>query len=154
MSTFNGLPTHVLLVHFVVVLAPLTAILAILCAILPAVRQRLVWLVLVLALVTTALTPLTVEAGEWLAARIGSSPALETHAERGETMLYFALALLVAAILLVFVHLRPVSTAIRTIIASVVIAARAATIVAVIRIGDSGSHAVWGGVAVDAPASG
>ena len=49
MSTINGLPAHVLLVHFVVVLAPLTAILAIACAILPAVRQRLVWLVLVYA---------------------------------------------------------------------------------------------------------
>ncbi len=153
MSTFNGLPAHVLLVHFVVVLAPLTAMLAIACAILPAVRQRLVWLVLVLALVTTTLTPLTVEAGEWLQARIGSSPALAIHAERGETMLYFALALLLAAILLVFIHLRPVSTVTRTVIAAVVIAACAATIVAVIRIGDSGAQAVWGGVAVAAPAS-
>ena len=31
MSTVNGLPAHVLLVHFIVVLAPLTALLAILC---------------------------------------------------------------------------------------------------------------------------
>ena len=33
------------LVHFIVVLAPLTALLAILCAVWPAARRRLVWLV-------------------------------------------------------------------------------------------------------------
>ena len=38
----NGLPAHPS-VHFVVVLAPLTAVLAILCAVWPAARQRLVW---------------------------------------------------------------------------------------------------------------
>lgn len=38
----NGLPAHPFLVHFIVVLAPLTAVLAILCAIWPAARQRLV----------------------------------------------------------------------------------------------------------------
>ena len=31
-TTVNGLPSHVLLVHFIVVLAPVTALLAILCA--------------------------------------------------------------------------------------------------------------------------
>ena len=46
MTTVNGLPSHVLLVHFIVVLAPLTALLATLCAVWPAARRRLVWLVL------------------------------------------------------------------------------------------------------------
>ena len=66
MSTVNGLPVHALLVHFIVVLAPLTAGLAILCAVWPAARQRLVWLVLALAAATMALTPLTTDSGEWL----------------------------------------------------------------------------------------
>lgn len=35
MTTVNGLPSHVLFVHFIVVLAPLTALLAILCAVWP-----------------------------------------------------------------------------------------------------------------------
>ena len=48
MSTFNGLPAHVLLVHFIVVLAPLTAVLATVCTFWPTARQRLVWLVLTL----------------------------------------------------------------------------------------------------------
>ena len=71
MSTFNGLPAHVLLVHFVVVLGPLTAALAIVCTFWPAARQRLVWLVLALAVITAGLTPLTTDAGEWLAKRNG-----------------------------------------------------------------------------------
>ena len=66
MSTVGGLPVHVLLVHFIVVLAPLTAILVVVCGVWPAARRRLVWLILVLAAVTTALTPLTTDAGEWL----------------------------------------------------------------------------------------
>ena len=49
MTTFNGLPAHVLLVHFIVILSPLTAVLAIVCAVWPAARQRLVWLVLAIA---------------------------------------------------------------------------------------------------------
>ena len=60
MSTVNGLPAHILLNHFVVVLGPLTAILAIICALWPAARRRLIWLVLLLAVVSLALTPLTV----------------------------------------------------------------------------------------------
>lgn len=52
MDVINGVPAHVLLVHFVVVLAPLTAIFAILCVLWPAARQRLVWPTLVLAAIT------------------------------------------------------------------------------------------------------
>ena len=78
MSTFNGLPAHILLNHFVVVLAPLTAVLAILCALWPAARRRLIWLVLLLAVGTLVLTPLTTSSGAWLGARVGTSPAVTT----------------------------------------------------------------------------
>ena len=66
MTTIAGLPAHVLLVHAIVVLAPLTAALEILCAIWPAARRRLVWLVLAFAAVNLVFTPLTTDAGEWL----------------------------------------------------------------------------------------
>src|SRR5689334_1929637 len=132
MSTVNGLPAHILLVHFIVVLAPLTAILAAVCAVWPAALRRLVWLVLALAVVIVALTPLTVEAGEWLRGHIGGSDALERHEELGESMLYFAIGLLVGAILLVAVHLRrrqekPLKTVIAVVVAVVVLAISAAT---------------------------
>ncbi|KAA0107952.1 DUF2231 domain-containing protein [Mycolicibacterium sp. P1-5] len=152
MSTFSGLPAHVLFVHFIVVLAPLTAILAILCAVWPAVRQRLVWLVLALSLVVTVLTPLTTDAGEWLEDRVGHSPLVNDHAELGDTMIYFALALLVAAVLLAVVHVsaargRSVSTVLAVAVAVFVVVAGVATIVQVYRIGDSGAKATWGQIA-------
>ncbi|WP_445168796.1 DUF2231 domain-containing protein [Mycolicibacterium sp. Dal123E01] len=148
MSTINGLPAHVLLVHFIVVLAPLTAVLAILCAVWPAARQRLVWLVLGLSVVVAALTPLTTEAGEWLEHRIGRSPLLHAHTELGDTMIYFALALLVAAVLLAVLQVlagrgQSLSSALAIIVAVFVVVASIATIVQVYRIGDSGAKATW-----------
>ena len=43
MTVVNGLPAHALLVHFIVVLAPLTALLVMLCALWGAARRHLVW---------------------------------------------------------------------------------------------------------------
>jgi ABC-type branched-subunit amino acid transport system permease subunit len=122
----------------VVVLAPLTAILAIICAVWPAARQRLVWLVLTLAVIMTILTPLTTDAGEWLEKVKGRSPLLHAHTELGDTMLYFAIALTAAAMLLVAVHLREargrsVKPLARWLIAGVVIIASVATTVQVYR---------------------
>src|SRR5277367_394310 len=99
MTTITGIPAHALLVHAIVVLAPLTALLEILCALWPAARRRLVWLVLALGIVTMVLTPLTISAGAWLYAQSSQHTAiLETHGERGQWMLYFAIGLLVVAI--------------------------------------------------------
>lgn len=139
------------------VLAPLTAVLAILCAFWPAARQRLVWLVLVLAGVTTALTPIATEAGEWLEHHLEKSELIEKHAELGDSMLYFALALLIAAMLLVIAHLRagrgkPLSTVLSGVIAAFVLLASVATTVQVFRIGHSGAEATWGDALRPVPA--
>jgi hypothetical protein len=148
LSTFNGLPAHVLLVHFIVVLAPLTAGLAIVCAVWPAARQRFVWLVLALAVITAVLTPLTTDAGEWLAKHRGRSPLVHAHAQLGDTMAYFSIALVAAAALIAFVHLREargksVKPIALWLIAAVVVIASVATSVQVYRIGDSGAKATW-----------
>ncbi len=66
LTTISGLPAHALLVHAMVVVAPLTALLEILCALWLAARRHLVWLVLAFAVVTAALTPITANAGGWL----------------------------------------------------------------------------------------
>ena len=60
MTTITGIPAHALLVHAIVVLAPLTALLEILCAFWPAARRRFVWLVLALAAVIVAVLALVV----------------------------------------------------------------------------------------------
>jgi hypothetical protein len=146
---FQGLPAHILLVHFIVVLAPLTAVLAVVCALWPAARRHLTWLVLILAAVTTILTPLTTDAGEWLEHRTRSTTLLHAHTELGDTMLYFSIGLLVAAVLLAFVHLRekreqPLKPLIKWAVVAVVVIASVATSVQVYRIGDSGARSAWG----------
>lgn len=157
LSTFQGLPAHILLVHFIVVLAPLTAVLAILCALWPPARRHLTWLVLILAAGTTILTPLTTDAGEWLEHRTRPTELLNTHTELGDTMLYFSIGLLVAAVLLAVVHVRehrekPLKPVITWAIAAVVVIASIATTVQVYRIGDSGARSTWGDkVAESAP---
>ena len=150
MTTITGIPAHALLVHAIVVLAPLVALLEILCAVWAAARRRLVWLIVALAAVNFALTPLTTEAGEWLYDQLGSaSPILETHRERGEWMIYFSLGLLVVAIALVVMHWLEGRSDRRHTVANVVVAivtvvVGVSSIIAVVRIGDAGSHAVWG----------
>jgi ABC-type branched-subunit amino acid transport system permease subunit len=151
-STFNGLPAHILLNHFVVVLGPLAAILAIICALWPAARRRLIWLVLVLAVITLILTPLTTSAGRWLGGRVGPSPALTTHEQLGDTLIYMVAALVAALMLLTAVHIRQargrtVKFALHTLVLVLVIAAAAATLVQTYRIGDSGARAAWGNLA-------
>lgn len=148
MTTLNGLPAHALFVHFIVILAPLTAILAVLCAIWPAARKRLVWLVLGLATAVVVLTPLTTEAGEWLEDQVGRSPLLHQHTELGDTMIYFSIALFVAAAVLAAIHVREARGRAlqRTAswgVAALVIVLSVVTSVQVYRIGDSGARATW-----------
>jgi len=152
MNVVNGLPAHALLVHFVVVLVPLTALLEIVCGVWPAAqRGLLLWLTLVLAAATMVLTPITVNAGEWLYdLRTNTSPILREHADRGGTMVYFSAALLVVAIGLVvlrFIERRSERRRLVThvIVAMVVLAVGISSMVQVYRTGDAGAQSVWGG---------
>ena len=151
MTTITGIPAHALLVHAIVVFAPLVALLEILCAFWPAARRRLVWLVLALAAVNLVLTPLTTEAGEWLLSQRGSvSPVLQEHAERGDWMIYFSAAMFVVAVGLAALHWLEGRSDRRRTVANVVVAVVAllvgvSSIITVVRIGDSGAHSVWGG---------
>lgn len=149
MTTIFGLPAHALLVHAIVVLAPLTAGLEILCAIWPAARRRLVWLVLALAASVMVLTPLTTSAGAWLYKHaLSYSPILETHVHRGGWITYIAIALLVVAIVQAVQHRaesrssepRRTLAAVAAVLAIVV---GGASVVGVVLIGDSGARAVW-----------
>ena len=157
MSTFNGLPAHILLNHFIVVLGPLTAILAILCALWPAARRRLIWLVVLLAVGTLVLTPLTTTAGVWLSARVGpATPVLTNHEQLGSTLIWVIAALVAAVIVLAAVHVRqergPGATiTLQAVVAALVIAAAVATLVQTYRVGDSGARAAWGNVTSSAP---
>jgi hypothetical protein len=152
MSTVNGLPAHILFNHFVVVLGPLTAILAILCALWPAARRRLIWLVLLLAVVTLVLTPLTTNSGAWLRNKLGPSPAIRSHQELGETLIYMMAALVATIVVLAAVHVRQargrtMKLSVHALVGLLVVAAAVATLVQTYRVGESGARAAWGTVA-------
>ncbi|BDX30787.1 hypothetical protein TUM20985_13340 [Mycobacterium antarcticum] len=150
MTTIAGIPAHALLVHAIVVLVPLVALLEILCGFWTAARRRLVWLILALAAANLVLTPITTEAGEWLLNSGGQPrPILLEHAERGEWMIYFSVALVVVAVALAVLHVRETRSDAPRKLAAVVVAAVAlvvgvSSIVTVVRIGDAGAQAVWG----------
>jgi hypothetical protein len=151
LTTIAGLPAHALLVHAIVVLAPLTAVLEILCGFWPAARRRLVWLVLAFAAATTVLTPITTSAGEWLKRqRTHVSPILQEHAKLADWMIYFSVALLAVAVALAVLHwLEGQSdkrrTAATVVVAIVALVVGVSSIVTVAQIGHTGAESVWGG---------
>ncbi|WP_369251621.1 DUF2231 domain-containing protein [Streptomyces sp. R41] len=156
-TVVNGLPAHILFVHVVIVLVPLSALALVVCAIWPRVARRLGVLLPVLALVALASVPLTTHAGEWLEAHVDSSSLVRRHAELGDGLLPWALGLFVLSAAVWWTarsaatvqqgtrrtaaH-RP-STPIR--VAAVVLSLAVATgaVVDVYRIGDSGAKAAW-----------
>ncbi|WP_407686302.1 hypothetical protein [Mycobacterium sp. HUMS_1102779] len=152
MDVVNGLPAHALLLHFVVVLVPLTALLEIVCGLWPAARRgQLLWLTLISAAVTMVLTPITANAGGWLySLRASPPPILREHAALGGTMVYFAAALLAVAVGLVVLRVterrspKP-SVAMSVITGIVVLAVGISSMIQTYRVGDAGARSVWGG---------
>jgi len=129
---------------------PLAALLEIACALWPAVRRgQLVWFTLILAIVTTVATPITTHAGEWLYdLRRNPAPVLREHAERGDTMIYFSVALLVVAIALVALHVVERRTDQRRALTNMIVAVLAlavgvSSIIQIYRIGDAGARSAW-----------
>jgi hypothetical protein len=98
-STLNGLPAHILLVHAIVVLLPLAAVLLVLTAVWPAARRRLAGPNALLSLGVLVLVPITTDAGEWLEHRVTSTPLIEAHAELGDTALFATVPVVILALI-------------------------------------------------------
>lgn len=163
-DTINGLPLHPLVVHGVVVLLPLAILGTIAIALRPRWRMKYGVLVVAAALVATILVPVSTSSGESLEKRVGDPGE---HAELGEQLLWFALALLISVTALVVLqwrseraglspsveHSDPADTpaqigrgalSVVTVTAAVAILAACACGVQVYRVGDSGARAAWG----------
>lgn len=164
MYEINGLPTHVLVIHGVVVLVPLSALVLVLCAWWPAARVRLAWAGLALTAVATALVPIATNTGEWLRERTPPTPLVATHADLGETLKYWVVPLLLlSAVVAVLSWKRPrVLTpwwqrpdtegadplgtgekVARYVIPVLALVVAIGATVTVVRVGDSGAQAVW-----------
>jgi hypothetical protein len=154
MTVFNGLPAHVLFVHFVVVLIPLSALALVVSAVWPKAARRLGLILPVLAFVTLVSVPLTTHAGEWLERHVGSDALVRRHAELGDGLLPWAAGLFLLATAVWWTARRTPAAQgaapragggavvrVAAGVLSVVVAASA--VVDVYRIGDSGAKAAW-----------
>ncbi|MEU9387267.1 DUF2231 domain-containing protein [Streptomyces sp. NPDC048279] len=157
MTLINGLPAHVLLVHLVVVLVPLTAVALVVAAISRRAARRMGVALPLLALVSLVSVPLTTSAGEWLERHVTDNALVERHAELGDGLLPWAAGLFLLASLVWWgsratgPRADAAGAAIRSAVpirvAAVVlsVAVAAGAVVDVYRIGDSGAKAAWHG---------
>jgi hypothetical protein len=153
LTKFNGLPTHVLLVHVVVVMVPLAALLAVLSALWPTARLRLGLLTPLAALIAVGFVPLATNAGEWLQRHVDNTDLVRRHAEMGDGLLIWAGLLFVGSAALWMADIAvarhwsvPAALATRTtrvVLAVVLCAVAAVAVVQTYRIGDSGAKAAW-----------
>ncbi|MBQ1045480.1 MULTISPECIES: DUF2231 domain-containing protein [unclassified Micromonospora] len=155
---FNGLPLHVLVIHAVVVLVPLLALFAIAYGVLPRWRHRLDWAVAALAVITPAVAWVATESGEELEEILrakGYPPdrlqQISEHASYGDTLLWYALGLGAAALLLVlstsrFVAGRNLPRWLPILFTVAVVVLAGFALVYVYLTGDSGAKMVWDGV--------
>jgi hypothetical protein len=148
MDLINGVPAHVLSVHIVVVLIPLTALALVLCAIWPSVMRRFGVVLPALALVALGSVPVTTQAGEWLEEHVRRTALVNKHTELGDGLLPWALGLFVMAVAVWWAYRRTtgtgtVSLPLRAgaVVLSLAVAVGAS--VQVYRIGDSGAKAAW-----------
>jgi hypothetical protein len=81
-----GLPTHILLIHAVVVLLPLAALLTVLAVLWPAFRHRYGLAVLVFTFLTTLTVPVAAQSGESLLSRLPETAARLHHATLGQQL--------------------------------------------------------------------
>ncbi|WP_173476301.1 DUF2231 domain-containing protein [Streptomyces sp. 150FB] len=176
-TMINGLPAHVLILHFVVVAVPLAAIALVVCVVSTTWLRRLGVVLPLFALLTLITVPITTHAGEWLQDRVADTPLVVKHTNLGDTLLPWVAALFAVTVVVWWFGRRamlksaaevrtgghggrpPVrgsialGTPVRTvaIVLSVVVAA--GSIVTLVRIGDSGAKAAWTGQFSEKPVS-
>jgi len=162
LTHIDGLPAHILFVHFVVVLVPLTALAAVVGAVQPRYARRMGLVLPLLGLVTLGLVPVTTHAGEWLKSRVGNDPLIRKHTELGDGLLPWAMGLFLVTLAVWWLGrrlARPVEPAaegpsaggarwgspavLRTAAVVLAVAVSAGAVVDVYRIGESGAKAAW-----------
>lgn len=155
---FNGLPLHPLIIHVVVVFAPLAGIGGILYAAVPQWRWWLRWPLVASAVIAAAAGIIAVKSGQDLENQrhLQTLPELATHAARGRFLRWVMLAFLVPTALAAWQlgGPSPVSTDGKTgggrtgvvawAIQLLLVAGAITVLVCVFLTGDSGAKTVWG----------
>ena len=140
-DTVLGLPVHALVVHGVVVLLPLMAVITAVVACIPRWRVHAAWPVVVVDAGLVGMTLVARQSGEALQERLGGQVALQ-HAELGRNLVWFAIALFLASLVVALVR-RSGKAALG---ASLAVVTGVFALWWTIRVGHSGSEAVWSGI--------
>lgn len=141
LETINGIPTHPLFVHFVVVLLPLSAIGMIALVLVSRFRGRIQFGFIGGALVfSTVMAYVAKDSGGKLNQQIRVSAE---HHEWGERVLLFSVALLLASAIWMWMVETRRKSVITKLLAIGVVALSLGAIAATILAGDSGAKSVW-----------
>lgn len=153
-ETFFGLPLHPLVIHAAVVFVPLLIVGALVYVLVPALRPKLDWAVVVLGVIAPLSALLAKLSGDAFRARMVNrhlaTPAIlskiDEHRHFGTITLYVTIALgLVALAAVLLPALRQRTPAVWVPLAVVTIGLSIATGYYVFRTGDSAAHIVWQG---------
>jgi uncharacterized membrane protein len=152
-DTVFGLPLHPLAVHATVVALPVAALTVAVAAVWPRFRRVGGALPLLLSLVALALVPVAVTSGRSLADRVEQSALVENHRALGEGLLPWVIVLALGAAGLYWWTRRerrtaqpdqsPLSRAVAAVVTLVALVGAVGTTVQVVRVGHSGTEAVW-----------
>lgn len=150
-DTIGGLPLHPLVVHFAVVLLPLSALALLVLLVVPRWRATYGWVVLGGLFVSVGAAFVAKETGEGLAATLGLP---QEHAQWGDRIVPIAGLLFIAAAIW-FWQVRKGATGALTTISAIVSAILAVVaIIVIVIVGHTGAQAAWAGkmAAATAPA--
>ena len=155
-TSVDGLPVHVLLIHLVVVLVPASALLLVAQAWSPVVRRWAGVLGPLSALAALVLVPITASSGQWLKDQLRPTPLIERHADLGERLWPWVLAVFVLSVAVYLLGRRgdaagaalpPTAGAVgvQVLVAVLATAVAVGAMWQTYRVGDSGARAVWTG---------
>ncbi|MGC0420670.1 DUF2231 domain-containing protein [Embleya sp. AB8] len=157
-DTVSGLPLHVLVVHLAVVIVPVAAIASVLVAVRRPWLLRAGWWVVGLDAAAALTAYVAKLSGEKLLARLDRltdgqrAAAVQTHVDRGQDMLWYTLGLLGITLILLLVarhraaatfRPRTIPPIVVPIVAVLTVVGAVLAVVQVVRVGESGSKAVW-----------
>lgn len=100
MNELFGLPAHILLLHAIVIFAPVAGLLAIGYSWAPPIRKYIGWALFALAVLNVPLAWITTETGEQLEEQRPENNLIEAHAAQGNALPLIAVLFLIAAVLL------------------------------------------------------
>ncbi|MCB5293533.1 hypothetical protein [Arthrobacter sp. SO3] len=155
MIEIAGLPAHILLIHAVVVLAPIAGLAAIVYAAAPRLRSYLAWPLGGLSLGLVPVSLLTAQAGEQLQKARPASALIHEHAEQGDVLKAVSVVFFVVIAATLIVSYEPIgrrfaflghlrtNRAVRIALLAVAAAAGAFFVYQSIITGHSGAASVW-----------